>query len=125
MPKQFLRRIWSRYSKLGRKRKNKQVWRKPTGRDNKMREKRKGYPAIVSVGYQKNKKLRGKIEEKIPKVIYNLKELKKTNKEDLVVLGKMGNKKKIEIMKAAKEMKIKFHNVNLDRSLKKLEKSKK
>jgi len=37
--KKFLRRTWSRYSKLGRKRKKKQKWRKPTGRDNKMREK--------------------------------------------------------------------------------------
>jgi ribosomal protein L32E len=39
--RKFLRRIWSRYSKLGKKRKKKQVWRKPRGRDNKMREKRK------------------------------------------------------------------------------------
>ncbi len=125
MPKQFLRRIWGRYSKLGRKRKNKQVWRKPTGRDNKMREKRKGYPIVVSVGYKKDKLLRGKIEEKVPKVVYNLNDLKKVDKNDLIILGKVGNKKKIEMMKMAKEMKIKFHKINLDKSLKKLEKSKK
>lgn len=51
--KKFKRRTWSRYSKLGRKRKKKQVWRKPTGRDNKMREKRKSYPKVVSTGYEK------------------------------------------------------------------------
>ena len=38
----FKRRIWNRYSKLGKKRKKKQVWRRPTGRDNPMREKKRG-----------------------------------------------------------------------------------
>ena len=125
MSKTFLRRIWSRYSKLGRKRKSKQTWRRPTGRDNKMRERRRGYPARVSVGYKQNTEMRGKIEEKIPKMVYNLNDLKKADKNDLLILGKVGAKKKIEIMKMAKEMKIEFHKVNLDKSLKKLEKSKK
>ena len=123
--KQFLRRIWGRYSKLGRKRKSKQVWRRPTGRDNKMRERRKGYPARVSIGYKQKTKMREKIEEKTPKVVYNLNDLKKADKDDLLILGKVGAKKKIEMMKMAKEMKIKFHKINLDKSLKKLEKSKK
>ena len=59
--KKFLRRTWNRYSKLGKRRKKKQVWRRPTGRDNKMREKRRGYPAVVSLGYRKEKNTRGKI----------------------------------------------------------------
>ncbi len=125
MTKQFLRRIWSRYSKLGRKRKSKQTWRRPTGRDNKMRERRRGYPARVSIGYKQNTEMRGKIEERIPKLVYNLSDLKKSDKNDLLVLGKVGAKKKIEMIKIAKEMKIKFHKINLDKSLKKLEKSKK
>ena len=44
----FLRRTWSRYSKLGKRRKKKQVWRKPTGRDNKMREKRKRNGKLIA-----------------------------------------------------------------------------
>ena len=52
----FLRRTWSRYSKLGKQRKKKQIWKAPKGRDNKMREKRKGYPAVVSIGYKKPQK---------------------------------------------------------------------
>ena len=47
----FLRRTSSRYSKLGKGRKKKQIWRRPTGRHNKMRNKRNGYPVIVSIGY--------------------------------------------------------------------------
>ena len=125
MNKTFLRRIWGRYAKLGRKRKNKQTWRRPTGRDNKMRERRRGYPARVSIGYKQDSSTRGKIENKVLKVIYNLEELKKFSKDNLIVIGKVGKKKKIEIMKMAKEMKIEVYSINLDKSLKKLEGNKK
>jgi large subunit ribosomal protein L32e len=94
MTAKFLRRTWSRYSKLGKRRKNKQVWRKPTGRDNKMREKRRGYPAIVSIGHRTDKKSRGKVKEKIPKTVRNLLDLKNLEKNDIIILGRIGNTKK-------------------------------
>jgi large subunit ribosomal protein L32e len=124
MTKQFLRRVWSRYSKLGRKRKSKQVWRKPKGRDNKMREKRRGYPAVVSIGYRKDSSVRGKIENKTPKLVYNLNDLNKLGNDELVIIGKVGKKKKMEIMKAVKENRIRVHNLNLEKSLKRLENKK-
>ena len=74
---EFIRRIWGRYSKLGKRRKKKQVWRRPTGRDNKMREKRRGYPSIVSIGYQKGKELKGKVQGKRPVRVENIKDLEK------------------------------------------------
>jgi len=120
----FLRRTWKRYSKLGRKRKKKQVWRRPTGRDNKMREKIKGHPPIVEIGYKKDKKLRGTIKNKYPKVIKNIKELDKVGKNHIVIVGNIGKKKKIEIVKRAKEKKIKIHNINIKKFLKDLEKIK-
>ena len=113
----FLRRTWSRYSKLGKRRKKKQVWRRPTGRDNKMREKRKGYPARVSIGYKK-----GKNEKKEIIRIDNQKNLAKIQKDEIVVLGKMGKKKKIEIVKKAREKKIKISNLNIEKFLKSVEK---
>ena len=106
----FLRRTWNKYSKLGKRRKKKQVWRKPTGRDNKMREKQKGKPAIVSIGYGSAKR------EKIF-VVKNFKDLEKIPKERIVVLGKIGKKKKIEMCKKAKEKGIKFSNVNIKKYL--------
>ena len=111
----FLRRIWYRHSKLGRKRKNKRKWKKPTGRDNKMREKRRGYPVVVSIGYKKIKLERKKII-----LVNNIKDLEnlKPQKNEVVVLGNMGKKKKIEIAKKAKEMKIQFQNLNIDKFLK-------
>ena len=93
----FLRRTWSRYSKLGKGRKKKQVWRKPTGRHNKMREQTKGSAAIVSIGYRSAKRLRDKLMDKKPVKIRNLKELEKIKENEIAVIGSVGKRKKIEI----------------------------
>ncbi len=114
----FLRRISNRYSKLGRRRKKKQVWRRPTGRDNKMRERRRGYPVRVSIGYKKGEEVK-----KI--VISNPKELEKIDKKAVIVVGNVGKKKKIEIAKKAREMKIKLSNLNINKFLEKNEPKKK
>jgi large subunit ribosomal protein L32e len=109
----FLRRTWNRYSKLGKKRKKKQVWRRPTGRDNKMREKRRGYPTVVSIGYKKSRK-----EKKKQVLIRNISDLEKIKKGDVVIIGNIGKKKKIELIKKAKEKKIPL-NINIEKFLKK------
>jgi len=120
----FLRRIWSRYSKLGKRRKKKQVWRKPKGRDNKMREKRKGYPVVVSIGYKQDKKLRGAIGGANAVLIKNVAELEKVKKNEVIIIGNIGKKKKIEVAKKAKEMKIEVHNLNIEKFLEKINKKK-
>ena len=114
--KKFLRRTSNRYLKLGRKRKKKQIWRKPTGRDNKMREKRRGYPKIVSIGYKKSEK---KKQKQI--LVNNISDLEKV-KSKKVIIGKVGRKKRIEIAKKAKEMKISIQNLNVKNFLKEAEK---
>lgn len=116
MPK-FLRRTHNRYSKLGKRRKKKQVWRRPTGRDNKMREKRRGYGSVVSIGYKK-----GKEEKRI--IISNPNELENIGKKDLIIIGNIGKKKKIEIAKKAIKMKIPIQNINIKKFLEKSEKQK-
>lgn len=118
MVKKFLRRTSNRYSKLGLRRKNKQKWRRPSGRDNKMREKRRGYPAVVSVGYKKDKNLRGTLEEKKPIMIMNVKDLEKLRKNEIAVIRNIGKKKKMEIAKVAKEKKIEIYNMNAGKYLK-------
>ena len=115
----FLRRTWNRYGKLGKKRKKKQVWRRPKGRDNKMREKRQGYPRVVSVGYKKTKS-----EKKNIRVIRNLRDLEKARKNEIIIMGNIGKKKKIEMAKKAKKMKIPVQNLNIEKFLKKSEKQK-
>ncbi|MFH1365360.1 MAG: eL32 family ribosomal protein [archaeon] len=115
----FLRRGWFRYSKLGRKRKNKQVWRRPSGRDNKMREKRRGYPSVVSIGYGTKKQEKGLIQGKVPVKINAIKDLEKMKKEGIGVLGKLGKKKKLEIAKLAEKKGIKFSNLNSKKLIRK------
>ena len=89
MVKKFLRRTGNKLVKLGKGRPKKQVWRSPKGRDNKMREKRKGYAAVVSIGYGTKKQERGKIKGKNPVHVSNIK--------DLIIL-----KKEVSLKKKAK-----------------------
>ncbi|MDP3992529.1 MAG: eL32 family ribosomal protein [Candidatus Pacearchaeota archaeon] len=109
----FLRRNISLHLRIGKRRKGKQVWRKPKGRDNKMRESRKGRPPLVSIGYKRKK------EKKNVIMVYNLQDLENAKKYDVVILGKVGRKKKTDILKRASEMKLDFQNVNIRKFLKK------
>jgi len=122
MSKKFLRRDWNRNPKLGKGRKKKQVWRRPTGRDNKMREKRKGYPSIVSIGYKKSNEERNKIKDKAPIKVFNIKELENVKKGQIVILGKMGKKKKKELATEIKKRGIEVANLNVNKFLKGFEK---
>ncbi len=99
MKKKFVRRCARRHSKLGKGRRKKQKWRKPKGRDNKMREKVKSRPPVVSVGYRKAKDERGKINGKNVVRVENLKDVEKVKKEDAVIIAKVGRKKREEIEK--------------------------
>ena len=110
----FLRRIHHKYVKLGRNRRKKGVWRAPKGRDNKLRDKRRGYSATVSVGYRRKSTDRKEIF-----VINNVEDLKKIGKQKEVFIGKVGKKKKLDILHKAKEMKVEFSNINAKKFLKK------
>ena len=122
--KKFLRRDSARYSKFGRRRKKLQGWKKPKGRDNKMREKRKGYGPVVSIGFSSSKKDRGKIRGKETVRINNVKDLEKIGKEKIGVVGNVGKKMKMEIAKKAKEMKVELYNLNPTTFIKKMSKKK-
>ena len=109
----FLRRIYNRYHKLGKKKGKNRVWRKPKGRDNKLRDKRRGYGPTVSVGYRQKESERGRFL-----VVRNVPELLKVSKGQEVVFGKVGKKKKIELVKLAGEKGIVVLNVNSKKFLK-------
>ncbi|MBI2045030.1 hypothetical protein HYT23_03155 [Candidatus Pacearchaeota archaeon] len=119
----FLRRITNRYSRIGLRRKRKQVWRRPTGRDNKMREKRNGRPPVVSIGYRQNRKIIGKIAGRTPITIYNTEDLKKVRNDNIAILGKVGRKNKVKIAKMAQELKVEIYNLNPKIFLSKINKS--
>jgi len=112
--KKFIRTDSNRYSKLGRNRKKLQKWRRPKGRDNKIREKRFGYPKLVSVGYKSPVEKSGKIQDRYPLLIYNINDLDRVGKTDntIIIIGKVGAKKKLEIIKKAVDMNLKIFNVS-------------
>ena len=120
----FLRRNTTKYLRLGKRRRKIQKWRAPKGRDNKMRLREKGYPRTVEIGYKKNKKLRGKIDGKTPIIINNVSELEKIKKDQAVIIGRVGGKKKIEIAKKASEMKIRIENLNVEKFIKNINQKK-
>lgn len=107
----FLRSDFWRYSKLGKNRKKLQKWRRAKGRHSKVREKRKGYPRMPTVGYRTESSLKGKINNLVPILVHNLKELETIKKGQGIIIAKIGAKKKIEVLKKAEEMKIKIINV--------------
>jgi len=109
----FIRRDSVRFSKLGKGRRKLQKWRKPKGRDNKMRLQMKGYPDSPSIGWRKSGSISGKIDGLTPKVVNNLKELQSINNKtySVILSSKVGAKKKIDLIKKAEEMKIKIINL--------------
>ena len=113
----FLRREVHNYSRLGRRRKKLQKWRRPTGRDNPMREKKRGKRNIVSIGYKNEKRIS-------QKVIYNIKDLEHIKENEKVILGNVGKKKKIELLRKIKEKGIEIEKINVEKFLKRAENKK-
>src|SRR3989344_779726 len=103
MKKKFIRQDSWRYSRIGKNRKKLQKWRKPKGRHSKIREKRFSYPSWPMVGYKGVRKELGKINGKIPCLVYNIEDLERANKNSIIIIGKVGAKKKLEIIKKANE----------------------
>ena len=112
MRKTFKRTDISRYSKLGKGRKKLIKWRRPSGRDNKIREHRFGYPVAPTVGHKSQKNEAGKVKGLVPLVVNNLNDFKKATKKNIIILSaKVGAKKKLDLIKKAEEMKLRILNI--------------
>jgi len=97
-------------------------WRKPKGLDSKLRARRRGKGAVVSPGYGSPSKAKGLSREGLKFVfVRNLKELDAVGKDNLIVLnGRLGARKKIEILNKIKEKKLNLFNFkDLEKAIKK------
>lgn len=87
-------------------------WRKPRGRDSKMRKKKGGWPKLVEVGYRSPKKVRGLHPSGFEEVLVNnVKDLEKISPQQAIRIGHtVGLRKRIMIIEKAKELSLKLLN---------------
>tara|TARA_Y100000310_G_C20690729_1_gene822021 strand:- start:3405 stop:3983 length:579 start_codon:yes stop_codon:yes gene_type:complete len=88
-------------------------WRQPKGGDSKLRKKRRGKRRHPSMGFSSPRKVKGLnklgFEEVLVKNVDLLDSI--DPKKQVVLVGKVGKKKKIEIIKKSEEMKLTVVNV--------------
>jgi len=116
----FIRTDYHKYSKLGRRRKKKQKYRRARGIDNKIRLKEKGRLRNVEIGFRSEKKSRGLLKGLNPIMIYNLEDLKKLNKNEIGIVAKIGDKKKALIAEYALNKNIPLSNLKPKKFLEKI-----
>jgi len=110
---EFVRQESWRYAKLA------ETWRKPKGMDNHHRKQKKGWPALVRVGYGGPKIARGLHPSGFTdNLVYNLKDLEKLDpKKDGIRFGHgVGTKKRTEIITKALEKNFKVFNARVSAS---------
>ena len=120
--KKFIRSGYHRYSKLGLRRKKKQVYRKAKGGDNKVRLNRAGRIRKVKIGFRSRKTERGLIKGLKGILVHNIEDLKKIKHGEIGIIAKIGNKKRLEIAKYALEKNIPLKNLDSKEFIEKIEK---
>lgn len=103
----FIRQESWRYDRLA------ENWRKPKGKDNKMRKQKAGVPAIVKVGYRGPKAARGLHPSGYTdNVVHNVAELARLDpkKDAARIAHAVGKKKRIEIIAKATQLGVKLLN---------------
>ena len=106
MPK-FRRQEWFRFRRLGEK------WRRPRGKDSKMRMGKSGKPAMPSVGYGSQKLLRGLHPSGLAEVVVNSpRDIEGVNpsRQAVRIASSVGRRKREQILARAKELGIKVLN---------------
>lgn len=103
-------------------------WRRPRGKSSKMRYNLRGYPRNVEPGWGSPAEVKGLHKSGLKIVLVNsLLDLSKINPktEGIVISGKLGAKKRINIINEAKKKSIIILNIKPDAYLKRIEEKKK
>jgi ribosomal protein L32E len=106
----FLRNDWHKKIRLGSTVKKNRKWKGAKGRHNKLRLNRKGHQQRPKVGWGSAAGLRDLISGVMATRVENVKDLESVKAGTGIIIGKVGGKKKAEIMKKAEEMKLKVLN---------------
>ena len=99
-------------------------WRKPKGIHSKIRHKFKGRRKMPSPGYKSPREAKGLHSSGLKIVnISSINDIIKIRKENegAVIAKSIGMKKRLEILKKAKELQVQVLNLNVDEQIKKIE----
>ena len=99
MSKMFTRQDKNRYKKIGSK------WRRPKGRQSKMRLKKRNAGRMPNIGYKKPKSMANRIQGNEFTLVRNLKDLESA-KKCILIASSLGAKKIQQIKEKAKDFKI-------------------
>jgi large subunit ribosomal protein L32e len=116
---EFVRQESWRYDRLAPN------WRRPKGKDNKMRKQVSGVPRLAKVGYKGPRKSRGLHPSGYNDIlVFNIKDLTKIDPtvDAVRIAHTVGNKKRIEIVTEATKLKMKILNPGKIEAIKKLPK---
>lgn len=116
----FIRQDYQRRKRLGRKLK----WRKPKGVHSKIRHHFKGRRKMPSPGYRSPREARSLDSSGLKMIkVARVDDLKKISKESegAVISKNVGMKKKLEVLKKAKELNVAVLNLNADEQIKRVE----
>ena len=106
----FLRVDWHKKIRLGRGVKKNQKWHGAKGRHNKLRLNRKGHSRRPKIGWGTPKGIKNLVLGSKYVRVENVAELLSVKKEFGIIIGKVGAKKRAEIIAKANEMKFKILN---------------
>ncbi|MDP2947257.1 MAG: eL32 family ribosomal protein [Nanoarchaeota archaeon] len=106
----FLKKDWHKLIRLGSTVKKNRKWRGAKGRQNKIRLERRGQQARPKIGWSNTKNIRGKINGMNAVRVETIKELVNVKNGSGIIVGRVGQKKKKEIIAKANEMKLKILN---------------
>lgn len=99
-------------------------WRKPKGIHSKIRHHFKGRRKMPSPGYKSPKKVSGLHSSGLKIInVFSVADITKIKKESdgIVIPKSIGRKKRLEILRKAKELNIQILNLNIDEHIKKIE----
>lgn len=86
-------------------------WRKPRGKRSKMRAKERSKPFLVSIGYRGPREVRHWHPRGMPEVtVYTVRDLELVSGALVRIASAVGTRKKIDIVRAAKEMDVAIVN---------------
>ncbi|MBI4143410.1 50S ribosomal protein L32e [Candidatus Woesearchaeota archaeon] len=116
----FIRQDYHRRKRIGRKLR----WKKPRGIHSKIRHHFKGRRKMPSPGYKSPSKVSGLHATGLKAVhVHSANDVSKIKKENegIIISKQVGTKKKLEILRKAKELGIKVLNFNIDERIRKIE----